>query len=433
MKTNGLRRLFLVTFILVGLSSCKDEEFYEKEFIDTLSEQYEEENLPDDVAEQEWDNPDNNPDLESYVPPTDGQVVGSTLPTDDYTPPTDDVANDDTAPVDNSTPPTDDYTPPTDDVANDDTPPVDNTPPTDDYTPPTSDTPAVDTVVTSDSFTQSGSGSKLDILWVVDNSGSMGDEQKALGENFDAFIKDFVTKDIDFKMAVTTTDTSRNNAGRAYKNSMELLNSNNLKADKSKFMEDFKAMVKVGTNGSGYERGIKASESFSQRYNDNGPGMGANNWVRDDAYFIIVYMSDEEDQSKKSVPAHLKQIQKWKNNNGLIKAFSIVDMVPNRKRGAISRGYERYKEISDLTGGEVASIKGDFHATLLNMGEVIAKLTEQFPLSQKPYDPSAIKVYVDGIQVSEWSYNSTSNSITFNPDALPAASAVLKVEYGVAK
>ena len=39
---------------------------------------------------------------------------------------------------------------------------------------------------------------KLDILWVIDNSGSMEEEQDSLARNFDLFIEEFLKKDIDF-------------------------------------------------------------------------------------------------------------------------------------------------------------------------------------------------------------------------------------------
>jgi hypothetical protein len=46
---------------------------------------------------------------------------------------------------------------------------------------------------------------KMDILWVVDNSGSMCQEQKFLGENFDKFINGLSQTQLDFHLAVTTT------------------------------------------------------------------------------------------------------------------------------------------------------------------------------------------------------------------------------------
>lgn len=49
---------------------------------------------------------------------------------------------------------------------------------------------------------------KIDIVWVIDNSLSMYDEQEALANNFDSFINGFIQKHFDFKMAITTIDPS---------------------------------------------------------------------------------------------------------------------------------------------------------------------------------------------------------------------------------
>jgi hypothetical protein len=46
----------------------------------------------------------------------------------------------------------------------------------------------------------------VDILWVIDNSGSMCQEQKALRDNFGAFIDRLTARTTDFQIGVTTTD-----------------------------------------------------------------------------------------------------------------------------------------------------------------------------------------------------------------------------------
>jgi hypothetical protein len=355
MITKGLAKLVTLGLILTSFVSCQEEEFYEKEFIDTLNDQYERENLPETEAPS-------NPGETEVPPAVEPPVV---------------------------------------------VPPV--------------VVPPVELEDIDDVFTQNSNGAKMDILWVIDNSGSMRGEQQALGENFSAFIKEFVQKDVDFKMAITTTDTERSNAGKEYQDSMTRLTSTELANDKDQFMTDFAGLVNVGTRGSGRERGIKASESFADRY--------ANSWMRDDAYLTIVYLSDERDQSEKSVSDHLKQIQKWKENNGLIRAYSIVNMSQSR----YSSNYARYKEISDTTNGEVADINGDFYQTLLNMGSSLVNLTEQFPLSETPYNLSTIKVFVDELEVSTWSYQADTNSIKFNADSIPAANAQIKVTYSKEK
>jgi len=450
MKTRGVSKALTLVSLLFLFASCQEEEFYEKDYIDTLKDQYERSQIPDDEAEQAWDDVNNNPDMPDYVPPVDdgsgdngsgsgddgsttnpgdgsgsGDDGSTTNPGDgsgsgddgsgddgSTTNPGDGSGGDDGSGDDGST------TNPGDGSGGDDGSGDDGSTPG--TTPGDGDEDPINVNDQIDSFTQRATGAKLDILWVIDNSGSMGDEQRALGENFQAFIKEFVDKDIDFKMAVTTTDTSRNNAGKEYKDSIARLTSAKLKENKAKFLNDFADMVKVGTRGSGYERGIKASEVFTDRHQ--------NSWMRDDAYYAIVYMSDEEDQSEKSPEDHLKQISKWKGNTGLIKAYSIVDMVPSSgRRGAISRGYERYNEMSVMTGGSVASIKSDFHETLLKMGEEISSLTEQFPLSHVPIDSAAIAVYVDGVQTQDWVYNSNSNTIKFNTP--PADGSSISIEY----
>ncbi|MBO9667186.1 MAG: hypothetical protein J7501_10280, partial [Bdellovibrio sp.] len=47
---------------------------------------------------------------------------------------------------------------------------------------------------------------KIDILWIVDNSGSMESSQANLASNFQSFIARFNQSNHDFHMAVATTD-----------------------------------------------------------------------------------------------------------------------------------------------------------------------------------------------------------------------------------
>ena len=47
---------------------------------------------------------------------------------------------------------------------------------------------------------------KIDVLFVVDNSGSMSSSQTSLANNFPSFINYFKAKGYDFKIAVTSTD-----------------------------------------------------------------------------------------------------------------------------------------------------------------------------------------------------------------------------------
>ena len=54
----------------------------------------------------------------------------------------------------------------------------------------------------ADVFQQaSGSNDKVDILWVIDNSGSMATSQSNLANNMNSFISEFQSKNLDFPLS----------------------------------------------------------------------------------------------------------------------------------------------------------------------------------------------------------------------------------------
>lgn len=365
MKRRPVVSLVLMMSILGSLTSCKEEEFYEKEYIQTFQEEYE-----DSIIEDLYD-------------PAGPDDHGGSTPGDNGGSSTGDNDNDDNDPLN------------------------------------------LESV--NDSFLQSASGTnKVDILWVIDNSGSMREEQAALAYNFDAFINKFIEKDIDFKMAITTTDPRYNNAGRPVSGSIDKLTSTKLAQNEQQFLNDFSDLIQVGVNGWSREEGIKASEKFVTR------GF-AQQHFREDAYFVVVYLSDEEDQSDKTPEQHLAEISAWKNNPGLVKAYSIVNIsAPYNASQYLVPGYERYEAMSTLTGGYISDINESFYNTLLNMGNDIAELTESFPLSQVPYSAADIKVFVNGVeQVDGWEYDEQSRTIKFLPGSVPPTNATINVSYEV--
>ncbi len=92
---------------------------------------------------------------------------------------------------------------------------------------------------------------KVNILFVVDNSGSMRVEQANLAANFTSFIEEF-NPNIKFTMGITTTDSKHE------PNSMNRLNSYQMNQNRTKFINNFKEMIRVGIRGSS-----KVTLSFS--------------------------------------------------------------------------------------------------------------------------------------------------------------------------
>lgn len=273
----------------------------------------------------------------------------------------------------------------------------------------------------SDIFTQNSSGkSKVDILWVVDNSGSMGDEQDQLAYNFSVFIENFLTKGVDFKMGITTTDTkNRENAGKLIGGDDSLLTDEAARADEAGFKKTFSDLIRVGIDGWGREKGLLASAAFFDRNTA---------FLRDDSYLVVVYVSDEEDQSSNGVERYVNYLQSLRDSAGKVKAYSIVNTTETGEQ------YEtvgtRYISASSQTGGTSSSIKKDFYTTLSDIGDSIVALVDSFPLSGVPYN-AEITVRVNGEVVDGWSYDSTAKTIKFDAGSVPAAGSKISISYKV--
>lgn len=262
---------------------------------------------------------------------------------------------------------------------------------------------------------------KLDIVWIIDNSGSMSDEQQALGTNFSAFIDEFITKDVNFKMAITTTDTSSSSLkGKMVYGSDTKLTSAKAQADEDQFKSDFRKLVKVGTSGSGYEKGLEASEGFMQKY--------AASWMRPDAYLAVVILSDEEDQSSKSVAYYTDYLKSFKSEAGLVKVYSIVDVNKTNSGSGIATGGDRYIAASNNSAGVYSDIRSDFHSSLSAMGDQIINLLDSFALANDPVAGS-LKVYVNGSLSTDYTFDAVSRSIKFDSNHLPPVDAEIKVTY----
>jgi hypothetical protein len=269
----------------------------------------------------------------------------------------------------------------------------------------------------------SGEQGVADILWVIDNSGSMGDEQDAIARNFNVFIQEFIQTSADFKMAITTTDDRSDKDGGDGKmfggNHLALLTDEAANSNEAKFLSDFTRLVKVGVNGSGSERGLNGAFRFFQR----NPTFN-----RSSAHLSVIYVSDEEDLSFGTVPGYIDALKALKTNPGMVKAYSIV--LTSASGGNSESVGTRYMQVSTATQGISKSIKSDFADTLSNIGETILKLTSSFVLGGIPFDLNSFQVAVDGVEVKTgWAYDEPTKSIKFEPGSVPREGADVVISY----
>ncbi|HEY4180260.1 MAG TPA: hypothetical protein VGM90_25635 [Kofleriaceae bacterium] len=159
---------------------------------------------------------------------------------------------------------------------------------------------------------------KMDLVFVVDNSGSMAEEQGNLATNFPQFaniLLNYVDPQggqLDFRIAVTTTGTDDTTTEIINFGGMSLPTTimehgdngtflNNcggssrwLDATDANLATDLGCRANVGTSGPGTEMPMRAAKmALSDRVSD-GTNAG---FLRDDALLGVVMMTDEDDSS----------------------------------------------------------------------------------------------------------------------------------------
>src|SRR5690606_15064850 len=139
--------------------------------------------------------------------------------------------------------------------------------------------------------------SSIDILFVIDNSGSMQPHQEALADNFARFME-LIDPDpsrrgepgeVDYRLAVATTD-AENEAGVLHGNPAVL------QPDPGS-LDAFKKNVVVGTSGAAREEGLRAAELALEAASKLKDGQGRKAFVRDGAFLYAIFVSDEDDKS----------------------------------------------------------------------------------------------------------------------------------------
>ncbi len=152
---------------------------------------------------------------------------------------------------------------------------------------------------------------KVDILWVVDSSGSMAPKQARLGANFQGFINQLANANppIDFHIGVASTDTDdANTRGRLRQWNLNGTRNDYIACtpdngaltcntgDNASVVTAFQQMSAVGILGSASERGLYAAYLVLTNAN-NISNETFEHFVRPDASLYVVVVSDEDDAS----------------------------------------------------------------------------------------------------------------------------------------
>jgi len=220
----------------------------------------------------------------------------------------------------------------------------------------------------------------VDILFVIDNSCSMEEEQVNLAENFPSFLSYFLSSGLDYHIGVVSTDLEdpqhSGKLQRAFGYNYIDENTPNPEAV-------FAQMAQLGNGGWFEERGRDAAYTALELRRDDDRNVG---FLRDGAALDVIFVSDEDDQSVLISPAEFRTwFTNLKWSPDMATAHAIV--APNLF-GDCSEAVEVgafYIEYAAYTQGSQFSIcESDWDPMLDTLGIEASGLLREYFLAKIP-------------------------------------------------
>jgi hypothetical protein len=295
---------------------------------------------------------------------------------------------------------------------------------------------------------------KVDILWAVDDSSSMTDDQMQVRAAGQAMGDVLQGAGVDYRLGVASYYTIEQDPNFGLRGSL-------LDPGMTNDLEAFKRIVVVGANGSweyGLHTGILALDRMTPKTPAGAPADPHK--LREDAAIVVVQMSDERDQEVKNTlcggynahegdtffcndpsgfPVIQSYIDAYKKRNAVVFALSGDEPRGCTEAGATVEDEpgQGYLEVANGTGGKFGSLCGDMHQNLIDIARVANGLTSNFALSAAPAS-ATIRVAIGSASTAQviprsrtngWDYDPAPNKIIFYGDARPKDGDAVIIGY----
>lgn len=274
-----------------------------------------------------------------------------------------------------------------------------------------------------DTFEQGGAIRPVDVLWILDNSATMTEEQDALAAAFPAFAEVVGDGVVDMQMGITTTDVEEQQG---------LLVGDVLTVDTEDLVSAFATQADVGTLGAREEQPLEALQLATSE-----PALSEGNdaLFRDGTDLAIIIVTDEDDQSEAEVSDYLDHLADFASDRAY-RVSVVGGPIPAgcASKTSSAEPAERLAYAVDLTDGVFMSIcEQDYTPVLTNLAFGAIGLSASFELSLLP-DLESVKVEVDDVVIHQrpedgWQYDPADNAIVFDGLAVPRPGQEVFVEY----
>ena len=260
-----------------------------------------------------------------------------------------------------------------------------------------------------DSFTQPSGISGVDILWVIDTSGSMHRYDAELLAGIDAMMA--ALPPTGWRLNMISNDPAR-----ATMDSQFPL----VPGDTAIDAQDMYTRMSRGP----FEAGFDAT----YEYIINNPYAAT--WMRTDAALLIVFVSDEEEQSRDTMINVDDFISWYSSQRATVFLASVInieeaDTACTPPASMIDIGH-RYMEATNFYGGSVVDICSDDWTPGVAAAAHEVSPHEKWRLTYIPVE-SSIVVFINGVLNTDWNYDSTSNEVVFS--VIPDGGRLVEIGY----
>ncbi len=307
----------------------------------------------------------------------------------------------------------------------------------------------------TDTFRQD-SRPKADILLVIDNSCSMSEEQAALAQNFNNFIKYATTSQVDFQIGVTPTDADDDTmcpscdtgdlcrvGGVTTAGCTGGTGERVITPQTPNIEQAFGSLVALGTNGSGSETCVVPAVRALTAPKITDPAKNGG-FIRPDAVLAVVCVTDALEQANQPMSFYLNQLLNIKGvQRPNMFSYNVIGPFTPFPPPCSVEGQDdgRHNQLVTSTNGLREEICTPNWATALeNIGKGAFGFRTTFFLNATPSAGDQVEVAIDGQSLPPldargsrvWRYDSAINAVIFEPLYVPEPGKTLSISYRVA-
>lgn len=257
---------------------------------------------------------------------------------------------------------------------------------------------------------------KVDILWVIDNSGSMDPYQQAVIKNTNSFMNNFTKGSIDWKMGlISTSDYEDPYVGFTALDILDKSTANPVGVFQ-------KAVGRLGTWGDVVEKFFDPTLKALKNYS----------FLRSDAFLAMIVISDEPEQSNISASTFYSELSKLKDPSKMLLygIFATYDIPGIQCSGGFAYNTSEYNKIMQTMNGTLFDLCGpDFGTTLSSLGQNLAQkiavLSSRIVLEDRPLFGTISLTYKGQVlppgpseQGGVWTYDPIYNVIVIHDNSV---------------